>query len=62
MKPKIAYIDRTAFDHELGATDVTLHPSKADLISAQPCVHECGYYKVEVRIYKPKTKGEEEKA
>lgn len=44
------YICLTAFDHELGSTDVTLYEDLEDLKAECPCWTACGIAEVEIKV------------
>ena len=51
-KPRIGYMCKTDFDHELGqaAGGTVIYPSINDLKRSRRCADECGIVKVEIRF------------
>ena len=54
-KEKIGYVCSTAFDVELGQTDIEVYPTEESLRASCSCVdkneqHHCGIYKVKIIV------------
>jgi hypothetical protein len=49
-KVKRAFVCGVAWQHELGETDIKLHPSLESLWREHKCTDKCGVVEVEVRL------------